>query len=160
MASKPEACIGCPYYGNGRDFVPDYIPNDPAYVVAMDTPPKNHSGFDASTGHEAGFHRSSMLPYNGVEPHQVGYMFTLRCKQAIGAKGAKRNTALQHCRAHDSLKEDTIMVAVGQAAWNYFGGNVDGGRPEWFGYMVEVPVPGRSIGERDTTGLDEFFKEL
>ena len=33
MLPKPDDCIGCPFYGDGRGFVPDELPESPAQVV-------------------------------------------------------------------------------------------------------------------------------
>lgn len=154
MLNKPKDCVGCPYYGNGRGFIPDRIPENPVYILAMDTPNDNFSGQDAGDTAEAGFHKRSVLPYTDVGPHEVGFMHLLRCKAARAAKGQKGFRAKQICRAYDNLKDDSVVVASGPGAWAYFAGAVEGGRSEWFGYYVEAHNPN---APRDESGLEELF---
>lgn len=157
MLKKPGECEGCPFYQKGKTFgfVDDDTPSTAQVILCFDMPDGKFTGDEASEQWEARYFRQQFLPFLGLDPWQVGYMNLLRCKHPIGAKGKPLADAKEHCRRHDSIDDNTTLIAVGSQAWKHFSKNVGGSRTDWRSYYVEVPY-GDSVGDRDTSGLDEL----
>jgi len=131
MIPKPSACHGCPFYGDGKGFVPDII-NDQAevFIYAQNPGASEESGerwtgtsyepfppqpLIGKTGLEM---ERTYLPQAGLERAQVSLGNALRCRykhrDALPPlKSVIVREALEHChKAHFKLPAKTKIISV------------------------------------------------
>lgn len=161
MLPKPDACIGCPLYGDGRGFVPDelvdgaevlvlaqnpggdeekgdrvagYAGGRPVYVADVPRPLIGKTGYELTT---------TYLPIAGLtRGKDVSLANVLKCRWV---KGGRRTNdlppdkiladATAHCtRVHLHIPASVrLVVAMGALAWKIVGSG--GSVSEWRGFL-------------------------
>lgn len=155
MLPKPEGCSGCPLYTSKTrfGFVDDSISSTARVVLCYDKPAGNFGGDTAAETAETAWFRRNLADYLGLQPYEVGFMHLIRCKHSAGKKGKDLAQAKLHCRTHDGLREDQLLVAMGPDGWKHFSNHVGGSRPDWRSYFVEVDYDA-VCGDGDDSGVD------
>ena len=115
MLPKPDACSGCPWYGDGQGYVPDLIPEGAKLLVLLQNPGKNEEEGRRVVGYEGAKHQvtepcppqpligptgfafyQTFLPLSGVDPSEVGLANVLRCRRQLDevdpATGMRKRT--------------------------------------------------------------------
>ena len=159
LLPKPDACKGCPLYGDGLGFVPDELVEGAQVMVVGQNPgedeergrkllqinpytyePHPQAPFIGKTGYHL---CNDYLPRAGLERGKnVSLGNVLRCRLKVGGKrvndvpsGDTLQHAIAHCtRAHLRIPESTrLIVAQGAHAWAALGGPKS--IREWRGYL-------------------------
>jgi uracil-DNA glycosylase len=139
----PESCQGCPLYKRHNKFVPDKIPYQAKMVIYYDAPAATFSGDMADETAEAVYFQTQFLPFmQGINHEDVGYAHLFRCRNGNKSKGKVAKEARDFCRQYDDLTDETVLVAPGFLAWQYWT-NRAGSRKDWGGYFVEMKYNGK-----------------
>ena len=162
MLPKPEACIGCPLYGNGLGYCPDEIVEGAPVLVQGQGPGKDeeseHIPYTGATGEKL---NKRFLPLAGLERGEnVSISNTIRCRWQRGGIPTDKlppddilQDAIRHCtRAHQNIPRSTrLIVAQGDTAWKSLGGS--GSIHLWRGYTGLATLSGTKVsGAQDGSG--------
>jgi uracil-DNA glycosylase family 4 len=148
MLPKPEGCVGCGLYGDGRGWVPDLInPSATVTLVAQNpgqleeqglriteyiagkprTEPCTHQPLTGATGYQVD---TKWLPKAGLTRDDVSLMNVLKCRLIVNGKrsnhmptGKLLKEAVKHCSQYFKVPANTkLIVAMGQHAFHTLGG--------------------------------------
>lgn len=170
MLRKPDACKGCPYYGNGLGFVPDVTQDGAPLLVYGQNPgeeeEKAGTPFVGKTGEAMD---KDYLPLTTFNRGEVSVGNALRCRvngtnelPPLNDTGVRN--AIVHCtRAHFRLPEGVrLIVAQGAyALWALTGEGLGKGRTvnSWRGYLLPYnppPLPAQLASDIWTPGPHEL----
>jgi len=155
------SCIGCPLYEKSSfGFIEDDIPSTAKAVLCFDMPDARSTCDDARGVWEFKYASQNFIPFLQLKEWEVGAMHLLRCGQGRGKPPASLAKAIEHCRVHDTLNNDTVLVTVGELSWKNWSGNPKGTRNEWRSYCTEVEYESKDhngISFRSTDGLDDLM---
>jgi len=166
---KPEACKGCPFYGDGKGFVPDEIRDDKEVFIYAQNPGEDEEkgykviGYDGKRpvyeqwvqpapllGRTGYVTETQYMKMASLERKDVSMGNALRCRykhtnnlpplQAVEVK-----EAIKHChQAHFKLPKATkLIVAMGEYALYALTGEYN--ISEWRGYVLSFPPVPNSI---------------
>lgn len=157
---KPTTCRDCPFYDDGKGFVPDEHPDTPTVFLLLQNPSKDdEDDAQPATGKTGQFLENSLLDKasltRGVD---VAVGHTLRCRWRNpvtrrkekelpkGIKGAQLVAqAARHCEQYTSIPASVrVIVAAGQPSANHYGA-ITGSIDEWHGFIAprkyhDIPV--------------------
>lgn len=164
MLKKPEACAGCPMYGDGKGWVPDELVTGAPVLVLAQAPGGDEergmrvTGFE---GREALYEPCAPAPLIGktgyVMEHEyfplaglergvnVSLANVLKCRWIKNGRrtndmpsGATLKGAVAHCtKAYLRIPPETrLVVAMGAHAANYLG--CEGSITDWRGHLFEA----------------------
>lgn len=142
MIPKPRACLGCPFYGDGRGFVPDELRDRASVFIVGQNPGWQEEvmgrPFVGVTGQEM---ERRYLKDAGLTRDDCSIGNVIRCRldhkdklPKITERGVTQ--AIQHCtREHFRIPDGTkLIVAQGDYAAMMLTG--DWSSTEWRGYAV------------------------
>lgn len=164
MLDKPRECRGCPFFGDGKGFVPDRYDQDAALLVMAQNPgddeehgrlvvgwsgkeplyePVTPQPLVGKTGWEF---RRNYLPLTGETERGVSVGNVLRCRwrhsNDLPAQPSVIEAAITHCqRAYFRPPKSTkVILAMGNPAkWALTGlGTVRSGIEEWRGWAAPL----------------------
>ena len=184
MLPKPEACKGCPFYGDGKGFVPDEIRDDAeVFIYAQNPGADEERGSKISqysyrqpeyvdhppapllgaTGYQM---EREFLPVTGYTRDQLSVGNALRCRHRHinwlpPLKIPEVQKALAHCHnAHFKIPKSTkLIVAMGEYAMHALtqeGLEKDHKVSDWRGYLL----PFEPVGEPRTHTTDIYTPRL
>ena len=176
--NKPDACIGCPLYEYGDEFVEDSLPEGVRILVVWDVPSKDNAaaGRAGNTGQDHTARSVNAMRFAKMKrPYDTGFAHVLRCRKynpptqrsparpAMPAtpSGKALKEAAAHCRIYDEIP-DTVetIVAYGPIAWKVLTDGV-GARSKWRGYYHERTVDDGDYNEaqlnRDVHAREDHF---
>ena len=150
MLPKPEGCLGCPLYQDGKGFVPDRIPAGAEVLILAQNPgegeeegqrvveyvgPKRHRTEPCEPqpmiGPTGYMMDKTFIPLAGLDREKVGVANVLRCRLIKDGKrtnnmptGATYREATAHCTsAHLRIPPSVrLIIAQGAHAWRLLGG--------------------------------------
>jgi len=166
LLDKPNACLFCPFYGDGKGFVPDRL-NDQAELLIVGQNP----GADEEAGRrlmgwegpkrplyepaepqpfigETGFMMDrKFLPMTGLDRSQISLSNAIRCRLShrnelpILQASVAAKKAVEHCQAaYSRIPEKTkIILTQGEyALYAMTGAGIEKGHKvgDWRGYML------------------------
>src|SRR5207245_963376 len=152
MLPKPSGCIGCPFYGDGKGFVPDEIVQGAKVQVWLQNPGEQEEiEGKPAVGPTGQVLNQTLLPRAGLQRGvDVSVCNALRCRynhQNKLPRGRELEGALAQCRRYDSKDGGTqLTVAAGAAAWQAFNG--PGSITDWRGFLSpdKTDNKGRVLG--------------
>jgi len=150
--NKPDACLPCPFYGNGRDFVPDEIrENAPVYLMAQNPHHTEIALGRPLVGKTGMMMESKFFPNAGLTREDVSVGNTYRClyqggKELPPVDSSIAYAAMIHCaQAHFRLPSGTrVIVAQGDYAARVLTGTDDS--TSWRGYVKPLIGYGLETG--------------
>lgn len=159
MYGKPDSCIGCPLYGDGKGFVPDVLWGDTEVQIVAQNPGVDEEMGRMITGWEngqpiyascmpqpligrTGWETNKYMKLAGVERFSKSNV--LKCR-AVDDKGKKTNKlpsgklleeAMDHCTSHHFKFGPSVkyVLAMGAIAWRALGG--PGSITNWRGFRI------------------------
>jgi uracil-DNA glycosylase family 4 len=138
MLEKPKQCEGCPYYGNGKGFVPDRIEPHGSVLFIGDQPTDEELSMGQMFSGWSGNQIRANLGKYGVKPEQLGYAKILKCK-GKGGMVDKVHEAITHCCLNyliPNLTKDhsNLTVVLGEYGLNKLVGHK--GLETWRGSII------------------------
>ena len=143
--NKPDACQGCPLYGDGEGYVADEICEGATYLLVLDSPNKDaiNAGRplagDLGNEYEEKYFaraeairgRNPMLIYDYFTEHEwcgepiptwsvdngnISIAHVLRCDAR--RLTVNERSAIEHCRQFDVIQDAVkLVIASGNLAW-------------------------------------------
>lgn len=122
MLDKPDGCLPCPLYGDGRGFVPGHFPEGAELMVLGQNPgaEEENEGIPliGATGRTL---ENDYLPLAGSDPREIAKDNVLRCRWR--KPGTHKNTnelptgrildqAIQCCAQYDYIPDTVELVVV------------------------------------------------
>lgn len=163
---KPPECHGCPFYGDGRGFVPDQMVEGTEVLLMAQNPGEHEEkgtrvlemGKDAvvepctpqpMVGKTGYFIRTTLLPLSGLAWEQVSRGNVLRCRwkhtNTLPKSIPVMRQAIEHCQsAYFRPPASTrLIVAMGNPSkWALTGrGTPLHGIESWRGWMAPLQIP-------------------
>jgi len=159
MLTKPEACKGCPFYGDGKGFVPDEIKDDKEVFVYAQNPGEDEekgrkvTGYDGKrvvyeqhpqapmlgkTGYAM---ENTYLKMAGYERKRISLGNALRCRHNHSnnlppLRSTEVKTAIQHCHtAHFRLPNATKLI-IAQGDYALYALTKETNVSDWRGYVL------------------------
>lgn len=142
MLPKPDGCLGCPFYGDGRGFVPDEIRERAPILVLGQNPGEQEEQqgrpFVGKTGEDMD---RNWLKLAGITREQGSFANSIRCRfrhtnDLPKVRETVVATAIEHCRrAHGKLPEGARLV-ISQGDYAALAATSDPSSTEWRGYLV------------------------
>lgn len=161
MRAKPDDCIGCPLYGDGRGFVPDEIVEGAETLILMQNPGEDEEAQERpAVGKTGQMMNDAYLPRAGlIRGKTVSVANVIKCRalepaprsgdRLVGAARFKavnklpplkvQNQAAAHCMAaHFRVPTCvTLIVAQGALAFRALGNRES--ILKWRGYLAPEP---------------------
>jgi uracil-DNA glycosylase family 4 len=142
VLSKPSACIGCPFYGDGKGFVPDELrENAPVAIYAQNPGADEEYQGKPMVGKTGQSMERTYFPRAGLTREGVSILNTFRCRYnhsndlpAINLKLTQE--ALVKCtQAHTKIPSGTKLI-VSQGDYASLATTGDPSSTSWRGWMV------------------------
>lgn len=161
LLPKPEACRACPFYGNGKGYVPDEARPDALVAVVGQNPGAHEEAGERLVDHrgnvkqweachpapflgDSGYDlERTYLPLAGLARDDVSLHNAIRCR--VGGRNVlpplgrtETREAIKHCqRAHFQPGDARVLIALGEyALWALTG--EDGGDAPPYGISRKI----------------------
>ena len=158
--NKPPACLGCPWYGDGKGYIED--DTYPGVLFLTGEPDKQEVSLDKTGEGPAGKDlQTHFLPLAGLtRGKDCGLGHLLKCQKPEGVEDAKA-LALAHCTRAYPIPSDTttLVVALGKAVYEY-ATKWTSRIQDWRGYLLPRDVTRPRFGEIPvyvTLGVDDLY---
>lgn len=142
MLSKPSSCQGCPFYGDGKGFVPDEVrENAPVTIYAQNPGADEEAQGKPMVGKTGQSMERTYFPRAGLTREGTSILNTFRCRYNHGndlpqIKLKITQEALVHCtQAHTKIPSGTKLI-VSQGDYASLATTGDPSSTSWRGWMV------------------------
>lgn len=154
---KPDTCRSCPWYDDGKGFVPDEPATKPRVLLLLQNPGEDEEDAgQPAIGKTGQYLNTQLIPLSGLtrgKDLQVGN--ALRCRWRNPATGRKTNDlptkgdslqrALQHCEQYTKVAPSVeLIVTAGDPASRHYG-KLDGTVTDWRGFFAPMQYRNRPV---------------
>src|SRR6185369_3192587 len=157
---KPKECLGCPWFQDGKGFVPDENIPGAEVVILMQNPGSTEVDFAKPACGQAGKDMDyNFIPLAGLERGKtVTVSNVLKCRWNDSNDlpwDVVQEEAVLHCtKAHLNVPPTTkLVIAQGKLAFEYAHGRTlreDNGKPasitNWRGFILPLEYTERQFG--------------
>lgn len=142
MLGKPNKCVGCPFYGDGRGFVPGDVKGRKVLLMGQTPDEEEESTGIPASGKMAKMLEKSFLPLAGLTRDDVDVDSILRCRwkgyelPPLNSKVVKQ--AIAHCTEAYGPKIDMskTRLIVAQGAYSLYGLTGETSISTWRGWLL------------------------
>ena len=156
MLQKPNTCIGCPMYGDGRGFVPDEVAEGQSvFIFAQNPGDQEEREGRPMVGATGKVNDDKFIPLTELERgRDIGIGNSIRCRLVVNGKRTNSlppskalKVAQAHCNAaHLKIPESVkLVVAHGAPAWQFILGKQYLSDDDWRGFLGPVQLAGRPV---------------